>query len=62
MQHLEALNRGVGRLQRLEAPDRSDQLLQLAVIRLNDGVEAFDLPMQRLLGALALPLQRRRAN
>ena len=33
--HLEAFDRRIGRLQRLEASDRADQLLQLAVIGLD---------------------------
>src|SRR5208337_2679003 len=55
--HFEAFDRCVGRLQRLEASDRSDQLLQLPMVRFNDVVHIFDLPVQRLLGTSALLLQ-----
>ena len=47
--HLEALDRRIGRLQRLEAADRADQLLQLAVVSLDDVVQILDLSMQRFL-------------
>ena len=52
--HLEALDRCVGSLQRLEASDRSDQLLQLSVVSLDDVVQVLDLSMQRLLPTLAV--------
>jgi hypothetical protein len=40
--HLETLDRRIGRLERLEPPDRLDQLLQLAVTGLDDVVQIFD--------------------
>lgn len=43
--HLEALDRGIGRLHRLEPTPRTDELLELAVIRLDDVVQVFDLAM-----------------
>ena len=55
--HLETLDRGIGRLQHLEAPDRPGQLLQLAVVGFDDVVQVFDLPMQRLRRAPAFLLQ-----
>ena len=55
--HLETLDRGVGRLQRFEAPDRADQLLELAVVSLDDVVQILDLSMQRRLRASAFFLQ-----
>ena len=55
--HFEALDRCVGRLQGLEASDRSDQLLQFAVVSLDDVVQVLDLSMQRLLGTSAFLLQ-----
>src|SRR5215213_779156 len=55
--HLEAFDCRIGGLQRLEASDRADQLLQLAVIGLDDVVEIFHLPMLRVLRTLALLLQ-----
>jgi hypothetical protein len=51
---LEALDRGVGGLHGFEATHRLDQLFQLAVIGLDDVVEIFDLPVNHLLGQLAL--------
>lgn len=54
---LEALDRGVGRPERLEAPDRPDELLQLAVVGLNDIVQLLGLPVDGVLRALALRLQ-----
>ena len=55
--HLEALDRRIGRLQRLEAADRADQLLQLAVVSLDDVVQILDLSMQRFLWTFAFLLQ-----
>ena len=57
--HLEALDRGVGRLQRLEPAHGPDQKLELAVVGLDDVVEVFHLPVPRVLRALALGLQLR---
>jgi hypothetical protein len=37
--------------------DVSDELLQLAVVGLDDGVQILDLPMQRIRRAPALLLQ-----
>ena len=50
--HLEAFDRRVGRLQRLEALDPPDQLLELAVVRFDDVVQVFDLSMDGLFWAL----------
>ncbi len=47
----------MGRLQSLEAADRADQLLQLAVVGLDNVVEVLDLSMQRRLQAFAFLLQ-----
>ena len=55
--HLEALDRRIGRLQSLEAADRADQLLQLAVVSLDDVVQILDLSMQRFLWTFAFLLQ-----
>ena len=55
--HLEAFDRCIGRLQGLEASNRADQLLQLAVIGLDNVVEILHLPMLRVLRTLALLLQ-----
>ena len=55
--HLEAFDRRIGRLQRLEASDRADQLLQLAMIGLDNVVEILHLPMLCVLRTLALLLQ-----
>ena len=55
--HLEALDRGVGRLHRLEPAHGPDQQLELAVVGLDDVVEVFHLPVPRFLRALALGLQ-----
>ena len=41
--HLKALDCRTGRLQRLETPHRADQLLQLAVVSLDDIVQVLDL-------------------
>jgi hypothetical protein len=64
--HLEAFDRRVGRLERFEASDRLDQLLELAMIGLDNVVEVFDLPVLRIgrtptLPSLAPPGQRRGA-
>ena len=56
---LEALDRGVGRLQRLEAPHRPDQQLELAVDGLDDFVEVFHLPVLGLFRTFPLGLERR---
>ena len=56
--HLEALDRGVGRLQRLEPAHRPDQLLELAVVGLDDVVEVLHLPVSRLSRAFALEIAR----
>jgi hypothetical protein len=55
--HLEALDRCIRRLQLLEASDRTNQLLQLAVVSLDDIVQVLDLSVQRFRGTLALLLQ-----
>ena len=55
--HLETLDRRVGRLQRLEASDRPDQLLQLAVVGLNDVVQVLDLSVLRLPRTFAFRLE-----
>ena len=52
--HLETLDRGVGRLQRLDSAHWPDQLLEFAVVGLDDVVEVFDLPVPRVHRALAL--------
>ena len=54
---LEALDRGVGCLHRLEAAHGADQLLELAVVSLDDVVEVLHLPMPRLFRAFALGLE-----
>ena len=54
--HLEALDRRVSRPQRLEASDRPDQLLQLAVVSFDDVVQVLDLSVLRLLRTPALLL------
>ena len=41
--HLETLDGGVGRLQRLESADRPDQQLELAVVGLDHVVEVLHL-------------------
>ena len=51
---LEALDRGVGRLQRLESAHGPEQQLELAVVGLADVVEVLHLPVPRLIGAFAL--------
>jgi hypothetical protein len=43
--YLEAFDRRIGRLHSLEASDRADQLLQLAVIGLDNVVEILHLPI-----------------
>src|SRR3984957_14243639 len=54
---LEALDRGIGRLQSLEATDRADQLLQLAMVRLDHVVQVLGLSMDGVLRAFTLLLQ-----
>lgn len=51
--HLESLDRRIGRFQRLEPSHRSDQLLELAVIGLDDIIPIFDLPVHKLFWAPA---------
>jgi hypothetical protein len=51
--HLEALDLCISRLQRLEAADRPNQLLELAVVSLDDFVQIPDLSMQRRIRAFA---------
>src|SRR4051794_37589526 len=50
--HLKAFDCRIGGLQPLEASDRADQLLQLAVIGLDNVVETLHLPMLRVLRTL----------
>ena len=57
--NIEALDRGVGRLQRLESAHRPEQQLELAVVGLADVVEVLHLPVPRLIGAFALGLELR---
>ena len=47
--HLEALDRGVSGLQRLEPAHRADELLELAMVGLDDIVEVLHLPVPRVL-------------
>ena len=54
---LEALDRGVGRLQRLESAHGPEQQLELAVVGLDDVVEVLHLPVPRLVRAFALGFQ-----
>jgi hypothetical protein len=56
--HLEALDRCISRLQRFEAADRPNQLLELAVVSLDDVVQILDMSMQRRIRAFAFLLQR----
>ena len=46
--HLEALDRGVSGLQRLEPAHRADELLELAMVGLDDIVEVLHLPVARV--------------
>jgi len=55
--HCETLDCRVSRLQCFEASDRPDQLLQLAVVCLDNVVQILDLAMLRRLGTSALPLE-----
>ena len=57
--HLEAPDRGVGRLHRLEPAHGPDQQLELAVVGLDDVVEVFHLPVPRVLWAFPHGLQLR---
>ena len=57
MHHFEALDRRVGRLDRLETAHRPNQLLELAVVGLDDVVQILDLPVLCGLWALAFGLQ-----
>ena len=56
MHDLESFDRGIGGFNGLEAAHRLDQLLQLAVSRFDDVVEILDVPVDHLLGQLALHL------
>ncbi len=51
--HLEALDRGVGCFQRLEAANRTNQLLQLAMVGLQPVVQVLDLSMDGVFWAFA---------
>jgi hypothetical protein len=55
--HLKALDRRVSCFQCLKSSDRSDQLLKLSMISLNDVVQILDLSMHRLFRTLALLLE-----
>ena len=55
--HLKPLDRCIGCFHRLEPAHRFDQLLQLAVIRLDDVVEILDLSVFDVLRALAFLFQ-----
>jgi len=55
--HLKALDRRIGRLHRFETPHRPDQLLELAMVGLDDVVQILDLPVLGVLGTLAFGLQ-----
>ena len=55
--HLEAPDCGVGRLQRLEATDGADQLLQLTMVGLDHVVQVLGLSMDGVLRAFTLLLQ-----
>ncbi len=55
--HLQDLDRCVSRLQRLEAANRADQLLQLAVVNFDDIVQILDLSVHRFPWTFALLLQ-----
>jgi hypothetical protein len=55
--HLEALDRCVGRLHRLETAHRPNQLLELAVVGLDDVVQILDLAVLCILRALAFGFQ-----
>ena len=54
---LKALDRRVGCLHRFETAHRPNQLLQLAVVGLDDVVQILDLPVLCVLRALAFGLQ-----
>src|SRR6516164_1778290 len=54
---IKALDRRVGRLHRFETAHRPNQLLQLAVVGLDDVVQILDLPVLCVLWALAFGLQ-----
>ena len=51
--HLETLDRRVGRLHRLETAHRPNQLLELAVVGLDDVVQILDLTVLRVRRTLA---------
>lgn len=55
--HLKALDRRIRCSQGLEAAHRPDQLLQLAVIGLDNVVQIFDLTVEGILGTFALRFQ-----
>ncbi len=55
--HFKTHDRRVGRLQYLEASHWTDELLQLAMIGLDDIVEVLNLSMHRFLRTLAFVLQ-----
>ena len=57
--HLEALDPGVGRLQRLESAYRPDQLFELAVVGFDHFVEVFHLAVPRVWRASPLALELR---
>ena len=55
--HFEALDRGVCCFQRLEAANRANQLLQLAMVGLQPVVQVLDLSVDGVFWAFALLLQ-----
>jgi hypothetical protein len=55
--YLKALDRRVGRLHRLETAHRPNQLLEFAVVGLDDVVQILDLPVLRVFRAAAIGLQ-----